>query len=162
ELLANRDDATANIARRKAERTTFAQLNLPRVILASQLDSLPNALKSPTTADTGGQQHAWQGTALSPGRATGVAMVAEIATGQSPPAQPFVLVCPSTDPGWTPLMASAAALVVERGGLLSHGALIAREFGLPAVRLEEARSHIRSGATITVDGGEGTVTLSAH
>lgn len=162
ELLANRDDATANIARRNAERTTLAQLNLPRVILASQLDSLPNALTPPTTADTGTQQHAWQGTALSPGRATGVAMVAEIATGQSPPAQPFVLVCPSTDPGWTPLMASAAALVVERGGLLSHGALIAREFGLPAVRLEEARSHIRSGATITVDGGEGTVTLSAH
>ena len=45
----------------------------------------------------------------------------------------YVLVCPSTDPGWTPLFMNACALIVERGGVLSHGAIVARDFGIPAV-----------------------------
>ncbi len=69
----------------------------------------------------------------------------------------YVLVCPSTDPNWTPLFAGAAALVLECGGMLSHGAVVAREMGIPAVVLPEATQLLVDGETITVDGQSGTV-----
>ena len=52
--------------------------------------------------------------------------------GRAPGAR-RVLVCPSTDPGWTPLFLTAGGLVMEMGGSNSHGAVVAREYGLPAV-----------------------------
>nr|KEP23872.1 hypothetical protein DA06_03435 [Georgenia sp. SUBG003] len=70
-----------------------------------------------------------------------------------------ILVAPSTDPGWTPLFLTAGGLVMEMGGAMSHGAVVAREYGLPAVvGVPEATSRIRTGETITVDGAAGTVT----
>ncbi|KJS12922.1 MAG: hypothetical protein VR67_07030 [Peptococcaceae bacterium BRH_c8a] len=71
-----------------------------------------------------------------------------------------VLVAPSTDPGWTPLFLKASALVMETGGSLSHGAIVAREFGLPAVvNVPGAMVLIKDGQTVTVDGNEGKVYL---
>ena len=65
-----------------------------------------------------------------------------------------VLVARATDPGWTPLFRRAAALVLEQGGMLSHGAVVARELGLPAVvNVPEATRRLRSGEVVTVDGG---------
>ena len=74
---------------------------------------------------------------------TGVGVSAGVAKGQArvllkpsdiqPTDRNYILVCPSTDPAWTPLFLHAAGLVMERGGLLSHGAVVAREYGLPAV-----------------------------
>ena len=69
-----------------------------------------------------------------------------------------ILVCPSTDPGWTPLFVNAKGLIVERGGVLSHGAIVARDFGIPAVVLEAATRLIPDGATIELDANQGTVT----
>lgn len=72
-----------------------------------------------------------------------------------------ILVAPSTDPGWTPLFLAAAGLVMEMGGVNSHGAVVAREYGIPAVvGLPGATESIESGRTITVDGSAGTVTLA--
>jgi len=69
-----------------------------------------------------------------------------------------VLVCPHTDPGWTPLLALAGAVVTETGGLLSHAALLCREFGIPAVlSVAAATRTLRDGARVRVDGGEGHV-----
>jgi pyruvate,water dikinase len=69
-----------------------------------------------------------------------------------------ILVAPSTDPGWTPLFLTAGGLVMEMGGAMSHGAVVAREYGIPAVvGLAGATERIPDGATILVDGTAGTV-----
>ncbi|GAA5045457.1 hypothetical protein GCM10023259_018360 [Thermocatellispora tengchongensis] len=74
-----------------------------------------------------------------------------------------VLVCPSRDPGWTPLFLNAAALVTETGGMISHGTTVAREYGIPAVvGAAGATTRIRDGQVITVDGSRGTISLGGH
>jgi pyruvate,water dikinase len=69
----------------------------------------------------------------------------------------YVLICPSTDPGWTPLFINARGLIVERGGILSHGAIVARDFGIPAVVCPNATRLIKNGQTIRVDGNHGWI-----
>src|SRR5262249_2672754 len=72
-----------------------------------------------------------------------------------------ILVAPSTDPGWTPLFLTAGGLVMETGGAMSHGAIVAREYGIPAVvGVAGGTGPIHSGQTVTVDGTTGTVTLA--
>ncbi len=69
-----------------------------------------------------------------------------------------VLVAEFTDPGWTPLFINAAALVLEVGGALTHGAVVAREYGIPAVvGVREATSRLRTGQRLRVDGNRGVV-----
>ncbi|MBB1587517.1 MAG: hypothetical protein HG423_012215 [Propionibacterium sp.] len=71
-----------------------------------------------------------------------------------------VLVCQATDPAWTPLFASASAVVAETGGLLSHAAIVAREYGIPAVLgVLEATTRLHDGQGVTVDGGAGRVRI---
>ncbi|CUH96664.1 putative phosphoenolpyruvate synthase [Propionispora sp. 2/2-37] len=71
-----------------------------------------------------------------------------------------ILVAPHTDPGWTPLFQSAVAIITEVGGLMTHGAVIAREYGIPAVvGVEDATSLIKDGQKIRVDGVQGYVLL---
>ncbi len=71
-----------------------------------------------------------------------------------------ILVAPYTDPGWTPLFPLAAGLVTEVGGLMTHGAVVAREYGLPAVvGVENATHKIRDGQKIRVDGTQGFVEI---
>ncbi|MDT8903994.1 rifamycin-inactivating phosphotransferase [Anaeroselena agilis] len=69
-----------------------------------------------------------------------------------------ILVAPFTDPGWTPLFVSASGLVTEVGGLMTHGAVVAREYGIPAVvGVDEATEKIHDGDRIRVDGTKGVV-----
>lgn len=71
-----------------------------------------------------------------------------------------ILVAPSTDPGWTPLFLTSGGLVMEMGGSISHGAVVAREYGIPAVvGVAGATEHIQSGQLIRVDGSVGTIVL---
>ncbi|MBI2922826.1 MAG: hypothetical protein HYY18_17370 [Planctomycetes bacterium] len=71
-----------------------------------------------------------------------------------------ILVAPHTDPGWTPLFLTAAAVVTEVGGIISHGAVVARELGLPAVvNVHDATRLLKDGDTICVDGSRGVVTI---
>jgi pyruvate,water dikinase len=70
-----------------------------------------------------------------------------------------VLVAHSTDPSWTPLFLVAAAVVLEEGGPLSHAAIVAREFGLPAVlNVPHATEVLADETPVEVDGTAGTVT----
>ena len=65
-----------------------------------------------------------------------------------------------TDPGWTPIFPLAAGVVTDIGGRLSHGAIVAREYGIPAVvNVREATSTIVSGQRIRVDGSKGSVEI---
>ncbi|HEX9069251.1 MAG TPA: PEP/pyruvate-binding domain-containing protein [Ktedonobacterales bacterium] len=100
-----------------------------------------------------------QGTAASPGLVMGSARVTHDPVGaRLEPGE--ILVAPSTDPGWTPLFLVAGGLVMELGGAMAHGAIVAREYGLPAVvGVRDATQRIRPGQRITVDGTTGTVTL---
>jgi pyruvate,water dikinase len=92
--------------------------------------------------------------------AEGPALVLESPSGADIPPEPYVLVCPSTDPAWVPLFVHAKALVMETGGVLSHGAIAAREFGLPGVAgLPEVHRRLRSGQRLRVDGNSGTLTI---
>jgi rifampicin phosphotransferase len=71
-----------------------------------------------------------------------------------------ILVAPHTDPGWTPLFQSARALVTEVGGLMTHGAVVAREYGIPAVvGVNDATKKIKDGQMIRVDGNQGFVVI---
>ena len=72
-----------------------------------------------------------------------------------------VLVTRQTDPGWGPIFPLISGLVIERGGMLSHGAIIAREFGIPSVvGVKDATRLIRHGGSITVDGDRGVVRVA--
>lgn len=69
-----------------------------------------------------------------------------------------VLICPGTDPAWTPLLRLVAGIVTEVGGALSHAAIIAREQRIPAVLgVTGARSMLRDGQSIAIDGATGTI-----
>jgi pyruvate,water dikinase len=69
-----------------------------------------------------------------------------------------ILVAPSTDPGWTPLFLTAGGLVMEMGGANSHGAVVAREYGIPVVvGVRDATLRISTGQRITVHGATGQV-----
>ncbi|RZL82191.1 MAG: phosphoenolpyruvate-utilizing protein [Rhodococcus sp. (in: high G+C Gram-positive bacteria)] len=71
-----------------------------------------------------------------------------------------ILVAPLTDPGWTPIFTSAAAVVVNVGSSMSHAAIVSRELGIPCVLgVRQATKRIKDGTVLTVDGGAGTVTV---
>jgi pyruvate,water dikinase len=104
---------------------------------------------------------ALKGVAASPGQITATARVllGPEDFGQMQPGD--VLVAEITTPAWTPLFAMAAGVVTDIGGPLSHGSIVAREYGIPAVLgTGVATQRIRSGQVITVDGGTGTVHLA--
>jgi phosphohistidine swiveling domain-containing protein len=102
-----------------------------------------------------------EGVGASPGQVTARARVIRGPEefGQMQPGE--VLVASITTPAWTPLFAMAAAVVTDIGGPLSHGSIVAREYGIPAVLgTGVATRRIHSGQTITVDGSAGTVVLA--
>jgi phosphohistidine swiveling domain-containing protein len=71
-----------------------------------------------------------------------------------------ILVCPATDPAWTPLFLVAGGLVMEVGGLMTHGSVVAREYGIPAVvGVSRATERLRTGQRVRVDGTVGQVTI---
>jgi len=104
------------------------------------------------------EEGVFQGTPVSPGVVEGRARIILDPTLSSEMTQGEILVAPVTDPGWTPLFLTAAGLVMEVGGAVSHGAIVAREYGIPAVvGVRDATSLIKTGETIRVDGNEGRV-----
>jgi pyruvate,water dikinase len=100
------------------------------------------------------------GTGASPGQVTGVARVIAGPEGFDRLGRGEVLVAKATTPAWTPLFALAGGLVADLGGALSHGSIVAREYGIPAVMgAGNATERIRDGQVITVDGTAGKVYL---
>jgi rifampicin phosphotransferase len=98
-----------------------------------------------------------KGTGCSAGKVRGVARVIRDPRSQSL-APGEILVAGHTDPGWIAVFSNASAIVVERGSLLSHSAIVARELGIPCVvALKNATSWIASGDVVSVDGGSGEV-----
>jgi rifampicin phosphotransferase len=101
-----------------------------------------------------------RGFAVSPGQVTAPASVIRSPADFLQMEPGTILVCPTTTPAWTPLFSQARGLVTDVGGILAHGSIVAREYGIPAVLgTGIATTRIRSGQTIRVDGDGGTVTL---
>ncbi len=128
--------------------------HVPRVLLSDGTEP------TPAVTDGAESQGMLRGTPASPGSITGRARVIFDPTGAYlEPGE--ILVAPSTDPGWTPLFLTAGGLVMEMGGSISHGAVVAREYGIPAVvGVPEATERITTGQQITVDGAAGTVMIA--
>jgi rifampicin phosphotransferase len=69
-----------------------------------------------------------------------------------------ILVCPGTDPSWTPLFLTAGGLIMEVGGMMTHGAVVAREYGIPAiVSVDRATERLQTGQRIRMDGSSGVI-----
>ena len=150
--------------RREAYELELKRRHVPRVLLSdgTEPEALPGFLSGGTGSPASGgalPDGMLLGTPASAGTVTAVARVIMDPVGAHlEPGE--ILVAPSTDPGWTPLFLTAGGLVMEMGGPNSHGAVVAREYGIPAVvGVPDATSRISSGDTITVDGAAGTVAI---
>lgn len=132
------------------------------VVLPEYFEGRPKPLRRPGPGGVAAAKGTGvlKGIPLSPGKVRGRARVildprsaATIQPGE-------ILVAPVTDAGWSPLFLTAAALVVDVGGLLSHGSIVAREYGIPGViNVKVGTSTIRTGQEILVDGDAGEVRL---
>ena len=145
-------DLGATVFSRRRRRAELLRIALPDVIFSGRLEEIGDP-PTPSHADQ------LNGTPVCGGIADGEALVMRtLDLDRVPTAGGYVLVCPSTDPCWTPLFLNASALVMEQGGVLSHGAIVAREFGIPAVvRVRSATDVISTGRRVRVDGTRGTV-----
>jgi pyruvate,water dikinase len=149
-------DYRAAVAARRAEREKLLKVAPPEVFEA------PPELTPLTAAAPGSAELTGMG--VSAGNATGRArVITSAAAAEETDLQPGeILVAPFTDAAWTPLFVPAAAVIVETGGMLSHAATVAREYGIPAVvAVRGATSLIRDGQTVSVDGAAGKVSLGA-
>jgi pyruvate,water dikinase len=97
------------------------------------------------------------GSPVSPGVAEGIVHIildprgAQLAPGE-------ILVCPGTDPAWTPLFMVAGGLITEVGGMMTHGSVVAREYGIPAVvGVHQATTRLKNGQRIRIDGTAGKI-----
>jgi pyruvate,water dikinase len=114
----------------------------------------PHATDEGTTA-----AHELTGSPVSPGVVEGrVNVVLNPAAAKMKPGD--ILVCPGTDPSWTPLFLVAGALLMEVGGLMTHGSVVAREYGIPAVvGVHAVTTRLRTGQRVRVDGTRGVVSI---
>lgn len=144
-------DMLRHIHDRKVERQACQRLDMPEIIDSTDLDTLG------LEPDYGDDENILTATAVAPGIGIGIVHIVFDPSEAGDMPDDAVLVCPSTDPAWTPLFMRAKALVVERGGVLSHGAIVARNLGIPAVVCAGATKRLNPGERIRVDGQKGTI-----
>ena len=153
----------ARVERRRRELERWRRLAFPDVLRSDgvPVTYAPQAMESGAQGEAGAQPHkSWTGVPVSSGIFEGPARVARTFEEARALEPGEVLVTVSVDPGWTPLYPRAGALVMEVGGVLSHGAVVARELGLPAVAgLHGAATLFRTGQRLRVDGRLGRVTV---
>ncbi len=138
-------------ARRASYDREYRRRQIPRLLLSDG-----RAFYAGMTAPAG-EAGVLVGSPVSPGVVEGNVRVvldpqhANLAPGE-------ILVCPATDPAWTPLFLAAGGLVMEVGGMITHGAIVAREYGIPAVvGVNQATTRLQTGQRIRVDGSTGRI-----
>ncbi|ABR48078.1 pyruvate phosphate dikinase, PEP/pyruvate-binding [Alkaliphilus metalliredigens QYMF] len=155
DILKEKGSLVETVNRYKAECEKQKQIKtIPRFII-----NTGECLYGSTEASDG---DGLQGVPISSGEYTGIVRVvhdprnAVLKKGE-------ILVTHSTDPTWTPLFISAGALVMETGGPISHGGIVAREYGIPAVSgIEELNKKLSTGDEVTVNGNSGEVILKKN
>ncbi len=139
-------------ARREAEKIEARRKPIPRLLLSDG-----TAFFAGITAPDGPEGDILAGSGVSPGAVEGTVKVVfnPLEAGLEPGE---ILVCPGTDPSWTPLFLAAGGLVMEVGGMMTHGSVVAREYGIPAVAgVDRATDRLRTGQRVRVDGSSGIV-----
>jgi pyruvate,water dikinase len=145
------DWQTLVVERRAVYERERRRKQVPRV-LVSDGRAFYEGLGSETDTD-----QVIHGSPVSPGVAEGVVHIildprgAQLAPGEN-------LVCPGTDPAWTPLFMAAGGLITEVGGMMTHGSVVAREYGIPAVvGVHQATVRLKNGQRLRVDGTTGQI-----
>ena len=161
EVLEGRDSRPLTEAKVAARKTVFHRRNrreeyTPPFLQGGNVMDMKARTEQQTVDSEGGLKGL--GTAV--GRVTGTARIVPNLEDIGRVQNGDILICYSTDPGWAPVFSIISGLVLETGGLLSHGACLSREYGLPSVLLRHAMEHIEDGSTITIDGGSGNVWLN--
>jgi pyruvate,water dikinase len=140
--------------RRSTYEREMRRRQVPRLLLSDGRAFFDSGAGAAAETDT-----AIAGSPVSPGVAEGVVHVvldphgAQLAPGE-------ILVCRGTDPSWTPLFLAAGGLVMEVGGLMTHGSVVAREYGIPAVvGVHHATTRLQTGQRVRVDGSRGKITV---
>ena len=162
QFLADPSGMVAELDRREATFTRLQQLEPPYIVGGDR--GVPPisqwAARGAVDVEVAGVGAVLQGGPGAPGVVTGRARIIR------DPSDPFaiepgdILVAATTDPAWTPLFLSASGVVVNVGAVASHAVIVSRELGVPcAVSVVHATDRIPDGATITVDGSTGTVTV---
>ena len=168
-----RDNIFREINIRKTEYSICGKVDPPSFVIgdfdmAAALEKIEKGLaeeksgiRPPAGPVSGASQGSvFKGIAVSAGIVSGPARVVKSAEAAETVSPGEILVAPFTDPGWTPYFVNAAGLVTALGGPLSHGSIIAREYGIPAVvNVKDITALIKTGRMIRVDGNKGTVTV---
>lgn len=140
--------------RRGAYQREFLRNQIPRLLLSDG-----QAFYQGIAGPTGDDGDLILGSPVSPGLVEGlVRVVLDPHQTQLHPGE--ILVCPGTDPAWTPLFLAAGGLVMEVGGMMTHGSVVAREYGIPAVvGVHQATIRLKTGQRIRLDGATGHITI---
>lgn len=156
------DALTAAVESRRVDVKAAARLVPPA--FTGDLPWAFRRLQEMTSTEPDGSEEAGltiSGIPVSPGTTTAPARVVHDAEGFEDFEPGAVLVAPMTTPAWTPLFASASAVVTDGGNAFSHASVVAREYGIPAVAgCGDATRLLSDGQLVTVDGSKGTVTVS--
>jgi pyruvate,water dikinase len=147
------DEIPLLIDQRRVEKEACENLDVPDEIIGE-----PPPLEELRRTIQGGTH--FEGIGCSPGIVTGKARVIKDIHQACDIEKGEILVIPVTDPGWSPLFVAASGIIVELGGTLSHGVIIAREYGVPTiVGIKNATDIFHTGQLITIDGGKGLVSV---
>lgn len=143
----------ALIRQRRAEFTQYAHMTPPSILTSD--GETPTAQYSVEDAPEG----ALIGNPVSPGIVEGIAhVIRDPLTETLAPGE--ILIAPFTDPGWTPLFINAGGLIMEIGGAMTHGSVVAREYGIPAiVGVSNATNVLQSGQRLRIDGNRGVIEM---
>ena len=139
---------------REARKRLAAPVAIPKEVKLN-LRTVPALLSNAEGSDT------LEGIPVSPGKITGEVSVIHSPADFDKMKPGTILVCPMTTPAWTQLFAHTTGLVTDIGSITAHGAIVAREYGIPAVLgLGDITQRLRSGQRITIDGDMGIVTIN--
>jgi phosphohistidine swiveling domain-containing protein len=155
--LYNKENVTEEIKKlikfRKDEESIFKLYSLPVLVSQKELTDIVNG-------DYAEDQDSLDGEPLSPGVVFGKVKVVKSISDVDPRTldSNIILVAESTDPGWTPLFTKASGIIVAKGGILSHSAIVAREMGIPAISgIHNCTNRFKDGDEICLDGNNGHI-----
>ncbi len=141
------------MAHRRARHAEYERVEIP-------LTWIGNPTPSPRDADVADDPTVLTALGVNPGVVEGRVRVVHDPVSDDPIEPGEILVCHTTDPSWVGWFIVAAALVIDVGGPMSHGAIVARELGVPCViNTRTGTTALRTGDRVRVDGAAGTVTL---
>ena len=157
QTVASLDELKMKIDERKAQAKSFKKISLPDVLTLSELESVVHNKFTEQQKSS-----SLKGEPLSPGLTQGTVQIIENVEeiDLDNLDHDTIIFAHATDPGWTPVFTKVKGIIVEKGGVLSHCAILAREMNIPAISgIEIKHGHLKNGSKIWLDGTHGTIGL---